>query len=182
MLYFNNLKLFNFRLESPVEAVAWCRRMGERSYALFLSFFCTWDPASFLYIEMSIGSLGISNRTNSAFTEVWLLRYANPVSNNYRLFRNGNKITSKCAGASRHGPPSHTFVSVTLFFSLDTHTTHSQHARLYIWARHVYILARHVYIWARHEINTIYFRGDTAPAPPGSLFERLPWRSRATEL
>ena len=72
---------------------------------------------------MSIGSLGITNRTNSAFTEVWFLRYANPVSNNYRLFRNGNQITSKCAGASRHAPPSHTFVSVTLFFLLDTHNT-----------------------------------------------------------
>jgi len=70
---------------------------------------------------MSIGSLCVSHRTNSAFTELRVLRYVNPVSDNYPFGRHKRQITSKCAGASRHTPSSHTFVSVTLFFSLDTH-------------------------------------------------------------
>ena len=124
MLHFHNFKTFSISVWSLRQKLLPGAAGWERDRMLFFFLFCcTWDPASVSLSWNEYRQSRDSNRANSAFTEVWVLRYANPVSNNYRLFRNGNQIRSKCAGASRHAPPSHTFVSVTLFFSLDTHNT-----------------------------------------------------------
>ena len=64
-----------------------------------------------------------SGRANSAFTELRFSRDVNPVSTNSCFGRHRRHIASKCAGASRRAPSSDTFVSVTLFFPLDTHNT-----------------------------------------------------------